>query len=110
MHWIYAHLIGDYLMQNDWMALNKKKSTLACAVHVGTYMIPFLLTPLAIWQILLIGLQHYLIDRTQFIIWFMKIKGSEKFATGPCSPWSVIVVDNILHILFIAWVASLTLY
>jgi len=103
-----AHLIGDYLMQNDWMALNKKKSTRACIAHVVTYMIPFLLTPLAIWQILLIGLQHYLIDRTQFVMWFMKAKGSEKFATGPCSPWSVIVVDNILHILFIAWIASLT--
>ena len=102
-----AHLIGDYLMQNDWMALNKKKNTWACLAHVVTYMIPFLLTPLAIWQILLIGLQHYLIDRTQFVMWFMKVKGSEKFATGPCSPWSIIVVDNILHILFIAWIASL---
>jgi hypothetical protein len=23
--WILAHLIGDYLLQNDWMAENKKK-------------------------------------------------------------------------------------
>lgn len=26
MHWIFAHLIGDYLIQNDWMALHKKKA------------------------------------------------------------------------------------
>lgn len=24
MHWIFAHLIGDYIFQNDWMAMNKK--------------------------------------------------------------------------------------
>lgn len=23
MHWIFAHLIGDYLLQNDWMAKGK---------------------------------------------------------------------------------------
>ena len=27
MHWLWAHLIGDYLFQNDWQALNKKKSS-----------------------------------------------------------------------------------
>lgn len=25
MHWIYAHLIGDYLLQNDYIARGKKK-------------------------------------------------------------------------------------
>jgi hypothetical protein len=35
--WILAHFIGDYLLQNDWMAQNKKKSNLACTIHVGLY-------------------------------------------------------------------------
>ena len=30
---IIGHLVGDYLLQNDWMALNKKASSLHCAVH-----------------------------------------------------------------------------
>ena len=107
MHWIYAHLIGDYLFQNDWMALNKKKSSLHCSVHVVCYMIPFLLCGLEWWQLLLIAAQHYAIDRTQFVAWFMKVKRQEFFSTGPCFPWSQIVVDNILHILWIAFIVWL---
>lgn len=107
MHWIYAHLIGDYLLQNDWMAFEKKKNSLVCLVHVTTYLTPFLFCDFHWWQLLLIGAQHFAQDRTGFIVWLMKIKGSEKFATGPCSPWSIIVTDNIIHILTIAVVASL---
>ena len=109
MHWIYAHLIGDYLLQNDWMALNKKTNSWACALHIVVYLFPFYFTGLLWWQIALIGLQHFIQDRTQFVIWLMKVKGSEKFATGPCSPWSIIVTDNIIHILFIAVVCHLSL-
>ena len=47
MHWILAHLIGDYIFQTDWMAREKKVSNFACAVHVATYMIPFLFTGMA---------------------------------------------------------------
>lgn len=104
MHWIYAHLIGDYIIQNDFMALNKKKSDLHCSIHIITYMIPFLLCGLTWWQLLLIAIQHYIIDRTMFVEWFCKIKGSYKFLHGPLSPWSWVVTDNILHILWIAFI------
>ena len=104
MHWIYAHLIGDYIIQTDKMAHNKKKSSIYCAIHVASYIVPFLLCGLSWWQLLLIAAQHYAIDRTNFIMWFMKIKGYNIFATGVCSPWSIIVTDNILHILWIAFV------
>lgn len=104
MHWIYAHLIGDYILQNDWMALHKKRSSFRCFVHVTLYMLPFLLCSLTWWQFLLIAIQHYLIDRTKFVAWFMTAKGQHEFATGMCFPWSQIVMDNILHILWIAFV------
>lgn len=110
MHFIYAHLIGDYLIQNDWMAQNKKKpgwfGAWTCFVHVVTYMVPFLWCGMRWTQLLLIACQHWLIDRYGFVAWFMKKKGSEKFMSGPCFPWSMIVVDNVLHILWMAWVAS----
>jgi len=104
MHWIYAHMIGDYLLQNDWMAQQKKKSSFRCLVHVLSYMIPFLFCGLSWWQLVAIAAQHYLIDRTNFVTWFMDFKGSHVFATNACFPWSVIVTDNILHILWIAFV------
>lgn len=106
MPWIFAHLIGDFLLQNDWMALNKKQSNFHCFAHVITYLLPFLFCNLTWWQLFLIGGQHYIQDRTSFIMWFMKFKGSEKFATGPCSPWSIILTDNIIHILWIAFVVD----
>lgn len=104
MHWIYAHLIGDYILQNDWMAQHKKVKSINCLVHVITYMIPFLFCNMALWQLLLIGIQHYYIDRTNFVVWFMKKKGSGIFASNVCFPWSVIVIDNIIHILWMAFV------
>ena len=58
-------------------------------------------------EIALIGVEHFAQDRTGFVVWLMKAKGSAAFATGPCSPWSIIVTDNILHILFMAGVAAL---
>jgi len=107
MHWIYAHLIGDYLIQTDWMANGKKRSSWICAVHILTYLLPFAFTGLAWWQIALIGAQHFAQDRTGFVVWLMKAKGSAAFLQPPCGPWSVIVTDNILHILWMAAVASL---
>lgn len=106
MHWIYAHLIGDYLLQNDWMAFGKKQKSWICLVHVVIYMIPFLFCSFAWWQLATVAAQHFAQDRTGFVMWLMKTKGSEKFATGPCSPWSIIVTDNILHILTIGFIAQ----
>ena len=41
MDLLVGHLLGDYIFQNDWMALNKTKMTLkgwaACAVHAWVY-------------------------------------------------------------------------
>jgi hypothetical protein len=104
MPWIFAHLLGDFILQNDWMAANKKKSSLVCCVHVLIYLLPFLFI-FNWWQLLLIGLQHYFQDRTEFVVWFMKAKGSKNFTLPPMAPWSIILTDNILHILFI-WIVS----
>jgi len=36
-HIILGHLIGDYLLQNKWMAINKGASHFKCAVHCLLY-------------------------------------------------------------------------
>ena len=106
MHWIYAHLIGDYLIQTDWMAQGKKKSSWICTVHVVTYMLPFLFCGFQEWQLAVIAVEHFIQDRTNIVVWLMNFKGSADFAKPPMAPWSIIVTDNILHILFVALVAS----
>ena len=107
MNWIYAHLIGDYLLQNDWMAQGKKRSWWIATIHVICYIIPFLFIGASFLQFILIALQHLIQDRTNFIVWLMVLKGSSKFTEPPMAPWSIIVTDNIVHILWIAFVMSL---
>ncbi len=68
-----AHLVGDFILQNDWMAKNKKRSSLACSVHVVVYMLPFLLCSLSPWQLGLIAVQHFGQDRTGFVFWWMRV-------------------------------------
>lgn len=95
------HLIGDYLLQNDWMAQNKKKKGrlgfLACTVHCSLYSIPFL-TIGTFGQVSLIFITHFLIDRWYFVKFFMNIMGQKQFAQPPMAPWSIIAVDNTFHI------------
>lgn len=105
IHWIYAHLIGDYLLQNDWMAVNKKKSDLACLIHVGTYMIPFAFTGISVIPLLLIAIQHYLQDRTQFVAWFCRVTGKFQLEQGKF--WGHIIVDNVFHILWMYLIVSI---
>jgi len=110
MHWIYAHLIGDFLIQTDWMASGKKQSSWICLVHVATYMIPFLLTSLSWLQLLCIAIEHFWQDRTTVIEWFMKHTGKQNFAAPPKGPWSSFLVDGIFHILFIALVEKFLVF
>jgi hypothetical protein len=101
-----AHFLGDFIFQNDFMAAGKKKSNWICLLHIVTYLIPFLFCGLAPWQLILIGIEHYAQDRTNFVVWFMNLKGSKLFAQPPMAPWSIIVTDNILHIIFILWIVG----
>ncbi|MCD4742443.1 MAG: hypothetical protein K8R67_08220 [Desulfobacteraceae bacterium] len=90
-------------MQNDWMAGNKKKSSLICLVHIITYMIPFIFTELNWIQLLLIAVQHYIQDRTNFIVWFCRT--TNKFQDNSIKIFGHVIVDNVIHILWMAMVA-----
>ncbi len=68
-----AHLFGDFILQNEWMAVNKKNSSFVCLVHIVVYLAPFLLCQLKWWQIALIGIQHFAQDRTEFVFWWMRV-------------------------------------
>ena len=112
MNWFIAHLVGDYLCQNDWMASGKKQKSWICLVHVVTYLLPFLFLVLisslsiAWWQFLLIGAQHFAQDRAGFVVWSMKKIGKTNFAQPPMAPWSIVVIDNIYHLVWIAGVLA----
>ncbi len=108
---LLLHGVGDYLIQNDWMALNKKKPTclgaLACFVHCFTYSLPFFLiaSPLAVAAIFV---SHFVIDRWKLVDWFLAVRNSvwhiRNFGFGEERPalvtvWLYIITDNIFHLL-----------
>lgn len=97
---IIGHLVGDYLLQNDWMALNKKQQRLPLVVHCTLWTASVTLfagwySPLAVLVLLY---SHALQDGTDIIARWMDLISQKQFRTGPCAPWSTIVVDNVWHI------------
>jgi hypothetical protein len=98
---LILHAVGDYLIQNDWMAKNKKvlnwTGELACQIHCITYSLPFLLIG-SWWAVLAIYLTHYAIDRSKFVMWYMRVTGKSDFAKPPLAPWSIFAVDNTFHL------------
>lgn len=98
---IIGHLVGDYLLQNDWMALNKKKRTLPCAVHCALWAISVCAFAgwWSWWVAPLLFAAHFAQDRSGVVLWWMtKVNRQSQFVSGPCAPWSIIVVDNVWHI------------
>lgn len=65
---LLCHLIPDYLLQTDWMALNKSKNTWNCLVHVLIYTSCFLILTFSWKALLFIGITHFIFDRWPIII------------------------------------------
>jgi len=104
---ILFHFIGDYLIQNNWVAQNKTKRFLPAFIHAITYSLLFLyLVNFYFWLPILIT--HYFIDRYRLAQYWIKLVnwnfksdnwGFEKETPVWLSTWLMIIVDNIFHIL-----------
>lgn len=69
---IILHLIGDYVLQSDWMASEKTKRNVPALVHAVTYSLPFLLLTTSWKAILFIAVTHFVIDRwrlARYVCW-----------------------------------------
>lgn len=60
---IVAHLIGDYVIQSDWMANEKTKKLEVALLHAIVYAIPFVFLLPSWWGLVFIVLTHAVIDR-----------------------------------------------
>lgn len=127
---LLAHLCGDYIVQNDWMAkwkvggpLNhpdskwKRNNTavLACTIHCFLYTLAvwaFTFSWMPLWGLAACFLIHWPIDRFRLAaIWMRCVSGQSYFASPshPMFPWSVVCVDNIFHLLTLYGIARLAL-
>jgi len=112
---IVAHFVGDFLLQNDWMAREKGHNSFACLVHVCFYSLPFLLITQSPTALAVIVGTHFAIDRwglVRMLIWarnapfpdhrsWRECRGTGGF--HPHTPeflalFLYIVFDNVVHI------------
>lgn len=115
---LLAHLVGDYLLQSDWMAQEKTKQTWAAWMHAVCYTVPFLFLTSSAWALWWIMVTHFVIDRfrlARYVCWAKNwlapregrpLPWKDCQATGydPSRPpwlsvWLLIIADNTLHLL-----------
>jgi hypothetical protein len=109
---ILAHLVGDYLLQSNWMAREKTRQSFAAAVHAATYTTPFAyLVSQSLVALSIIAGTHFLIDRFRLARWIVWIKNGESIFESPTdtgypldmppwlSTWLFIIADNTLHLI-----------
>ena len=112
---IIAHMVGDYVLQSDWMVKEKSRRWLAALVHVIFYTLPFLFLTTNPVTLAIIAGTHLVIDRyrlARYLIWIKNYPWSgsrpwpecRKTGFAPDVPeylavWLLIIVDNIMHIL-----------
>lgn len=95
---LVVHLVCDWLLQNEWMAMNKTDLKHPAAwVHSGIHAIG-LTFAFPVWIAVIIGLTHLLIDtRTPLVKWRQLIKQT----TDPANPATIHVAfwgDQVAHI------------
>ena len=110
---LLGHLVGDYLLQWEFMAQNKFKNTLfgwwACFVHCFIYSVcvALFLSTYSTDILLMTGLifiTHFPIDKFSLAKYILKWEGKDisKIGTDPFASFVYIVADNTLHFLLMA--------
>lgn len=102
---IVAHLVADWLLQNEWMALNKVKPLhpaghLHAAIHYVALSFVF---PIGVAFIL--GVVHWFVDLRFALAWWRRFYGQT--TEGPMAPHVAIWEDQVVHIVCIAIAAGL---
>lgn len=115
---IVAHLVGDYILQSDWMGVKKTDDFKVAFIHGFFYSVPFLFLNPSLRAFGVIWLSHAIIDHlrlAKYVVWvknFLAPRSSwprpwkECTRTGynPDRPdwlafWLMFIADNTIHII-----------
>jgi len=106
---LIVHFIGDFILQNSWMASNKNKSNFALGVHSLVYASVFI--PLIIYykftypliSFFVLFLSHFIIDKDSLFISFLEQIKRIKKENYTEIMWRIILLvnDQLLHLLVI---------
>lgn len=111
---VVAHLVADWLLQTGYMAnykMQRKFFNLPLASHVAMYTLctgmVLAHTNMSLWWLVLISGSHYVLDRRWPVKWWIVniMRTDEKLLDGPLW-WLVIAVDQVMHIVILAFVAG----
>lgn len=103
---IIAHLVADWLLQNEWQAVNKVSLRHPAAwVHSGIHFL--VQVPVFGWEVsTLLAVSHLLIDTRKPLAWWRR---TIRQTTDPANPASIHVAlwsDQVLHIACLAVAAG----
>ena len=111
MEQLLAHLVGDYVLQNHWMATRKTSAWWPAIVHALCYGLPFLLLVDNALQWAVIVGTHLVIDRYRLAALWVRFWGIGTTGTLPkmldadvddappwLGVWLLIIVDNVAHL------------
>ncbi len=104
---LVAHLVADWLLQNDWMAKNKPSLTSSAAWLHFFIQFVFLSIALSLPAGLVLGIVHLIIDTRKPLNWWRRV--FRQTTDGPLAVHMAIWSDQVLHVVIIAvWVALMT--
>ncbi len=105
MDQLICHLVGDYVLQTDWMARKKTSSLGVALIHALVYASPFTFITGWSWALAVIFGTHVLIDRYRLAGLIMRAKQwswhkRECINSAPpeVSAMLMIVIDNTIHL------------
>jgi hypothetical protein len=109
---VVVHVLGDWLLQTEWQALNKGHNLSALLTHVIVYHVVLLLAlgiklgfdqPVVYVTVGVLALLHGILDRQGFIQWLMRTLR----ITVERRPerWLSIAVDQSVHLVLLAGTA-----
>ena len=103
---LILHLIGDYITQSNWMAVNKTTRWTPAITHALIYALPFFILT-NVYGVCIIGITHLFIDRFRLIKYVLQLKefnfknefGYPKTMPPYLSVWLTFISDNTIHLL-----------
>lgn len=110
-----AHMVGDYVIQSDWMASEKTKRWWPAVAHGVSYGLPFVLVTQSVLALVVIVGTHIVIDHyrlARHVVWFKNQLAPKTFRPGHTATgmgaskpdwmavWLLIIADNVIHMLF----------
>lgn len=95
-----GHILGDFLLQTSWQAENKSKNWSALLIHsliysMAVYLLAFFAGGISLIDILLIFLTHVLLDKGNFVNWWLITVKKELNSNAQIR----FLVDQSLHLI-----------